>query len=118
MKIINQNKITTKISGTEHYTFNFPDEGDRIILLHTPFNPNDVNAIMVLNAQLQQMGHLSRIADFNKIIGDLIDWKPYVALVISVSYEPSEIYIEIDSSGLGKNLWHNSQQNNFMYLEN
>jgi hypothetical protein len=98
-----QNSISTIIAGTNHYNFNFPDIGDKVILIHNPFNTKDENAIMVINSNLQQIGHLSRIFDFNKNIGCLIDWKPYTATVTLINTKFLEIQIEIDLKPFKKN---------------
>ena len=87
--------IQARVSGSREFTFNIPEVGDRVILLHNPFNNLDSNNIMIFNSELQRIGHLTHVAGFNKEIGNLIDWKPYVASVISVSPNFSEIFIEI-----------------------
>ena len=97
MKTQNQNSISTRIAGTNHHTFNIPDIGDRVILLHYPYK-NDYKNIVVINAQLQQIGHLTKIAGFNEQIGNLIDWKPYIAEVESIYPEFMEIFIKITTT--------------------
>lgn len=89
--------ITTRIAGTKYYTFNIPEVGERIILIHNPYNKFDESAIVVLNAQLQQIGHLTKTAGFNKKVGKLIDWQPYTAKVVAVFPQFSEIFIEINT---------------------
>ena len=97
--MINQNElsITTRVAGTKFYTFNVPEIGDKVILLHNPFNQKDSTAIMVLNKQLQQLGHLTTIGGFNKRIGDLLKWQPHTATVTQVFGEFGEVFIKIDS---------------------
>lgn len=102
MKLKSETAVTTRIAGTQYYDFNIPDVGERVILLHNPFNPHDENAIMVFNQQLQQVGHLTKLAGFNKKIGNLIDWQPYVAKVVVVFPEFLEIFIEIDLTTLNQ----------------
>lgn len=57
---------------------------------------NQDNNIIVLNSQLQQIGHLTKLAGFNQTIGELIDWKPYIAKVIAIYPMFEEIVIEIN----------------------
>lgn len=97
MKVQNQNSITTRVAGTNNHTFNVPDIGDRVVLLHNPYNTNDANSIIVVNSQLQQIGHLTKTAGFNQTIGKLIDWKPYIAEVIAIYPLFAEIFIKINN---------------------
>jgi hypothetical protein len=66
-----------------------------LILIHNPFNTYDASSIVVLNKQLQQIGHLTPHGGFNKKIGNLIKWQPYVADVIEVYPNFTEVFIEI-----------------------
>ena len=91
----NKNTLTTRVADTKNFTFNFPDKGDRVILIHNPFNTYDSSSIVVLNKQLQQIGHLTPHGVFNKKIGNLIKWQPYVADVIEVYPNFTEVFIEI-----------------------
>lgn len=95
MTVQNQSSITTKVSETQNFTFNFPDIGDKVILLHNPYNRSDSNTIIVLNRFLQQLGCLSRNEDFNKKIGNLFGWKPILAEVIDIRPKLLEVLIEI-----------------------
>ena len=97
--MINQSilNVATRIAGTKYYTFNVPEIGDKVILLHNPFNQKDSSAIMVLNKQLQQLGHLTTLGGFNKRIGDLLKWQPHTATVTQVFGEFGEVFIKIDS---------------------
>ena len=45
----NKNTLTTRVADTKNFTFNFPDKGDRVILIHNPFNAYDSSSIVVLN---------------------------------------------------------------------
>ena len=96
MKTQNNNSVFTRVAGTSHHTFNVPDIGDRDILLHNPYNNQD-NNIIVVNSQLQQIGHLTKTAGFNQTIGKLIDWKPYIAEVIAIYPLFEEIFIKINN---------------------
>lgn len=98
MKLESEQIITTRIAGTKHYDFNFPDKGDRVILVHNPYNKYDKHAIMVVNQNLQLIGHLTKTAGFNQKVGALIEWKPFIATVNTVYPQLNEIFIDIDTS--------------------
>jgi hypothetical protein len=90
------NVFTTRIAGSSYYTFNYPNKGDRVILIPTPFNIHDKYAIVILNDKLQVLGHLTRMAGLNKKIGNLMNWKPFIGIVNSIYPQFNEIFIDID----------------------
>jgi hypothetical protein len=92
----NIKSIITSIVGTKHYDFKVPKVGDKTILVHNPKNKVDRNAIMVVNKDLEQMGHLSTFNGFNNEIGQLMNWEPYIATVKSVYEEKDGILIIIE----------------------
>jgi hypothetical protein len=96
MKLKSETTVTTRVAGTNYYTFNVPDVSERVILIHNPFNPQDENAIIVINQQLQQIGHITRLAGLNKKILNLMDGQPCFAKVVAVFPQFLEIFIEID----------------------
>lgn len=99
MNTLNLNSIITKVSDTENYTFNIPDVGDKVILLHNPYCKDDNNTIIVINRFLQQIGNLPKNLGFTNDLGNLFSWKPSLAEVINIRPKLYDIIIEIKIGG-------------------
>ncbi len=67
-----QNKAQTintcRIVGFDYYGSLIPNKGDEVLLVAEPENEYDDFAVAVYNAELVQIGHVSKARDVNKYV--------------------------------------------------
>ncbi len=93
------------IAGTNHYHFEKPKEGDRVILVPEPLNKKDPKAIAIYNMKLQKMGHLTKQKKVNEYVFDILYGKtPAYGIIRTIeNKETTPLYL-LDLTNISERL--------------